>query len=191
MRTSNIERETEETNISAKVNLDGKGQSKIDTPIAFFSHMLTSFATHSLIDLQIKANGDLKHHIIEDTAICLGEALRKAVNKTPNIKRFGFSSIPMDCSLAQVSVDISGRPYYKIDFNTTGTIIEDCPIEDLEHFIKSLAISLQANVHVQVLYGENDHHKVEAVFKALAVSLRQAFKIDMERKDTPSSKGVL
>jgi imidazoleglycerol-phosphate dehydratase len=148
-------------------------------------------ASHSLIDITARVKGDLKHHIVEDVAICLGEALRKALGDCEGIVRFGFAAVPMDCSLVFSAVDLVKRPYAKIDLKFRGKKIEDMPCEDIYHFLETLAFSMQANIHVWTQYGANDHHKAEAAFKALALSLRQATAIDPRRKGIPSSKGVL
>jgi len=163
----------------------------VKTGIGFFDHLLTSFATHSLIDVTAKVKGDLKHHAIEDLAIGLGEALNKALGTREGISRFGYAAVPMDCSLAFAAVDLVKRPYAKIDLKLRGKKIEDMPTEDIYHFLETLATALSANVHVWVEYGSNDHHKAEAALKALALSLRQAVAMDPRRKGVPSSKGVI
>ena len=191
MRTGITERKTRETRISVDVNLDGSGKSDVETPIAFLSHMLASLATHSMMDIKVRAEGDLKHHIAEDTALCLGSAIRKALDESEAISRFGDATVPKDCSLATAAVDLGNRSYWVVDLGTKGPIIEDMPSEDATHFLESLAASLRANIHVKVEYGANDHHRVEAAFKALALSLRQALVIDPRRNGVPSSKGVL
>jgi len=191
LRISEVSRKTSETDVQIKVNLDGTGIANIDTGVEFLNHMLKSLATHSLIDITVQANGDLTHHILEDVAICLGEALLKALGDAAGIRRFGYAIVPMDCSVAFATVDLSRRPYVKADLKLRGKKIEDMPCENIIHFIESLAISLRANVHVWVQYGSNDHHKVEAAFKALALSLRQAISTDPRRRGVPSSKGVL
>ena len=191
MRTAEFSRKTRETEISIKVNLDGKGKAEISTGTAFFDHLVTSLATHSLIDITAKVRGDLKHHIIEDVAICLGQALRRALGDEKSITRFGYAVVPMDCSLSVSAVDLAKRPYAKIDLKLRGKKIEDMKCEDIYHFLETLATSLQANLHLWVQYGSNDHHKTEAAFKALALSLRQAVTVDPRRKGIPSSKGVI
>ena len=192
MRTSKASRKTRETEVSVKVNLDAEGKAEIDTGVAFLDHMVTSLATHSLIDIKAQAKGDLMHHIVEDVAICLGEALRKALGDGKGIHRFGYAIVPMDCSLAFSAVDLAKRPYAKIDLKLEGRTIEDMPCEDICHFLETLASSLGANLHLWVQYGVSDHHKVEAAFKALALSLKQAASIEPRRKEAvPSSKGVI
>src|SRR5271157_454289 len=174
MRTEEVYRKTKETEVQVKVNLDGEGKANIATGVPFLDHMLTSLATHSLIDITASVKGDLVHHCVEDLAISLGEALNKALGTREGIARFGNSAAPMDCSLAFAAVDLVKRPYFKIDLKLRGKKVEEMPTEDIVHFFESFATSLQANVHVFVQYGNNDHHKAEAAVKALALSLRQA-----------------
>jgi imidazoleglycerol-phosphate dehydratase len=191
MRTGEVYRKTRETEVRVKVNLDSEGKANVNTGVSFLDHMLTSLATHSLIDINATVKGDLRHHAVEDLAICLGEALNKALGNREGIIRFGNAAAPMDCSLAFAAVDLVKRPYFKIDLKLRGKKIEDMPTEDINHFLETLATSLQANVHVFVQYGSNDHHKAEAAVKALALSLRQAIALDQRRKGVPSSKGVI
>jgi imidazoleglycerol-phosphate dehydratase len=191
MRKDEVYRKTKETEVSVKVNLDGEGKAIADTGVPFLDHMVTSLATHSMIDITAKVKGDLKHHSVEDLAIGLGEALNKALGTREGIARFGYAAAPMDCSLAFAAIDLVKRPYFKVDLKLRGKKIEDMPTEDINHFFESLATSLCANVHVFVQYGSNDHHKAEAAVKALALSLRQAVAIDPKRKGVPSSKGVI
>jgi imidazoleglycerol-phosphate dehydratase len=191
MRKDEVYRKTKETEVNVKVNLDGSGKVEVETGVPFLDHMVTSLATHSMIDISAKVRGDLSHHSVEDLAICLGEALNKALGARKGITRFGFAAAPMDCSLAFATVDLVTRPYFKIDLKLRGKKIENMPTEDINHFFESLATSLCANVHVYVQYGSNDHHKAEASVKALALSLRQAIALDPRRKGVPSSKGVI
>jgi len=191
MRVDEVYRKTRETEVRVKVNLDSEGNANVNTGVSFLDHMLTSLATHSLIDITATVKGDLRHHAVEDLAICLGEALNKALGNREGIIRFGNATAPMDCSLAFAAVDLVKRPYFKIDLKLRGKKIEDMPTEDINHFLETLATSLQANVHVFVQYGSNDHHKAEAAVKALALSLRQAIALDPRRKGVPSSKGVI
>jgi len=191
MRKDEVYRKTKETEVSVKVNLDGEGKVDASTGVPFLDHMVTSLATHSMIDITAKVKGDLRHHSVEDLAIGLGEALSKALGIREGIARFGYSAAPMDCSLAFAAVDLVKRPYCKVNLKLRGKKIEDMPTEDINHFFESLATSLCANVHVYVQYGSNDHHKAEAAVKALALSLRQAVALDPRRKGVPSSKGVI
>jgi imidazoleglycerol-phosphate dehydratase len=191
MRVDEVYRKTRETEVLVKVNLDSEGKAEVNTGVSFLDHLLTSLATHSLIDVTAKVKGDLKHHAIEDLAICIGEALNKALGNREGITRFGSAAVPMDCSLAFAAVDLVKRPYAKIDLKLRGKKIEDMPTEDIYHFLETLATALSANIHVWVEYGNNDHHKAEAAVKALALSLKQAVALDPRRKGIPSSKGVI
>ena len=191
MRIEEVYRKTKETEVTAKVNLDGEGKCDITTGVAFFDHLLTSFSTHSIIDVTAKVKGDLKHHSIEDLAIGLGEALSKALSNREGIVRFGFAAVPMDDSLAFAAVDLVKRPYAVINLKLKGKKVEDMATEDIVHFFETLATSLCANIHVWTEYGGNDHHKAEAAVKALALSLKQAVAMDPRRKGIPSSKGAM
>jgi imidazoleglycerol-phosphate dehydratase len=191
MRKEEVYRKTKETEVKVQVNIDGEGKVAVNTGVPFLDHMLTSLATHSLIDITASVNGDLVHHSVEDLAIGLGEALNKALGTREGITRFGSAAAPMDCSLAFAAVDLVKRPYFKIDLKLRGKKVEEMPTEDINHFFESLATALQANVHIFVEYGSNDHHKAEAATKALALSLRQATAMDPRRKGVPSSKGVI
>jgi imidazoleglycerol-phosphate dehydratase len=191
LRIGEVSRKTSETDIYAKVRLEGSGTAEADTGVDFLDHMLKSLATHSLIDVTVKARGDLTHHILEDVAICIGGAIQQALGDAKGIRRFGYAIVPMDCSVAVAAVDLANRPYVKIDLKLRGKKIEDMPCENIYHFLETLAMALRANVHVWIQYGSNDHHKVEAAFKALALSLRQAVSIDPRRSGVPSSKGAL
>jgi imidazoleglycerol-phosphate dehydratase len=191
MRTNEVYRKTRETEVRVKVKLDAEGKADVKTGVSFFDHLLTSLATHSLIDVAAKVTGDLKHHSIEDLAICLGEAMNKALGDREGITRFGSAAVPMDGSLAFAAVDLVKRPFAKIDLKLRGKKIEDMPTEDIYHFLETLTTALSANVHLWVEYGRNDHHKAEAAIKALALSLKQAVALDPRRKGVPSSKGVI
>ncbi|MGD0329088.1 MAG: imidazoleglycerol-phosphate dehydratase HisB [Nitrososphaeria archaeon] len=191
MRTSTVERKTKETEIKIKLNIDGDGKTNIDTSIRFLDHLLCELAVHSYIDLEIKAKGDLSHHIVEDVAITLGEALRQALGDRNGIKRFGYSIVPMDDALALVSIDLVTRQFSDIELDLWSGQIEDMASEDIPHFIETLANSLKFTLHVNVLRGTNNHHKVEAVFKGLALSLSEAWEVDRKRKGIPSSKGKM
>jgi len=191
LRTSTFERKTSETEITTSVNLDGRGKSNVSTGIKYLDHMLTSLSTHSLIDIDLQAKGDLIHHIAEDVALCLGKCIGDALGDRSGIMRFGSISIPMDDALASASVDLVKRPYAVVDLQMSEQNIEDMATEDVLHFFQSLATSLPANIHLRVEYGENQHHKVEALFKALAVALRQAISNDPRRDTLPTSKGLI
>jgi imidazoleglycerol-phosphate dehydratase len=191
MRVEKVYRKTKETEVKVSVNLDGEGKAMINSGVPFLDHLLTSFATHSLIDIDASVSGDLAHHCIEDLAIGLGEALNKALGTRENITRFGNATVPMDCSLSFAAIDLVKRPYFLINLKFKGRKIEEMQTEDINHFYETLTNSLQANVHLFTMYGSNDHHKAEAATKALALSLRQAVTVDPRRNGIPSSKGVI
>ncbi len=154
--------------------------------------MLSTLATHSLIDLEVKAEGELEHHVVEDVALALGQALNKALGDRTGIRRFGDAIVPMDDALAIAAVDLVRRPFASIQLQIERTMVEDAPREDLEHFLPSLSTSLEATVHVKVLEGRNDHHKLEAAVKAFATALGSAIAVDSRRAQVaPSSKGVM
>jgi len=192
-RTSTIKRTTKETDISASVNLDGTGKISVNTGISFLDHLITSFAKHSMMDLQVKAKSrdKIEHHLIEDTAIAIGSAVDKALGNRAGITRFSFASVPMDESLAQASLDLVKRPFQKIDLKIKRNSIEGMSKEDIEHFFQSLTQNLNSCVHLSVKYGENDHHKIESAIKSLAVALRIASSADKKQKGIPSTKGAM
>jgi imidazoleglycerol-phosphate dehydratase len=194
MRQATVERTTRESSIKLSLNVDGSGKAQIDTGIGFLDHMLTLLAGHGLFDLDVKAAGDLhvdEHHTAEDTLICLGKAFDQALGDRRGIVRTAHSYVPMDESLALVAVDLSGRPYcvFNAEFVTPrlGTLGTDL----IFHLFESFAIHARMNLHAQVLYGRNDHHKVEALFKGLARALDGATQLDARRQDVPSTKGTL
>lgn len=193
-RTAQIKRETNETNISVELNLDGTGKYSIKTGIGFLDHMLELFSKHSLIDLKINAKGDLnvdEHHSIEDIGICLGQALKKALGEKKGIQRYGFL-LPMDESLAEVSLDLGGRSYLVWNANFKREKIGDMPTELFEDFFRAISDNLGANLHINLKYGRNEHHMAEAIFKAFARALRFAVSEDERVKDLlPSTKGKL
>ncbi|MEM1657754.1 MAG: imidazoleglycerol-phosphate dehydratase HisB [Candidatus Jordarchaeales archaeon] len=192
MREATVSRKTAETSVKVRVNLDGKGESQVDTGIPFLDHMLKTLSKHSMIDIHVEAKGDLKHHLIEDVGITLGEALLKALGGKEGIFRFGSCMVPMDDALVSVALDCGGRPYARIDLKLRGEEVEDVKAEDVVHFLTSFANAARINLHVNVMCGENDHHKVEATFKALAVALRKAIEVDSRRAgEVPSVKGEL
>lgn len=192
MRSTTIERITNEVNIFLEINLDGQGKSTIKTGIKFFDHMLTTLAKHGLFDLKLMAEGDLLHHTIEDVALVLGEAFTELLAQKKGIRRFGSAYVPMDDALARTVIDFSGRPYFKLDLQLQQVAIEDMKSEDIQHFFESFALAAKANLHLTVLYGQNEHHKVEAGMKALALAIREAVAFEPRLKDQiPSAKGVL
>jgi imidazoleglycerol-phosphate dehydratase len=192
MRKVEATRKTKEVDITLELDVDGKGNTDVETGIKFLDHILVTLAKHGLFDLKVKADGDLKHHISEDVALVLGEALNKATNKGKGIKRFGSAYVPMDEALARAIVDLGGRAYSIRNLRLMQAQIEDLKAEDIEHFFDSLAQAAKANIHVTVLYGNNEHHKIEAAVKALALALRQALTVEPRIGDqVPSAKGVL
>jgi len=191
-RSAVVERKTAETDISLRVDLDGKGPSSVDTGLKFLDHMLNQLVTHGGISLQLRCKGDLEvdeHHTMEDVGIALGEALRQALGDKRGIDRYGFA-LPMDESRALVLLDFGGRSELVWDVEFTREYIGDVPTEMFPHFFKSLASAMQANLYIQAR-GENNHHLAEAVFKAFARSLKQAVRRNVFSYDLPSSKGLL
>lgn len=192
MRRAEIERRTKETHIQVRVSLDGRGSATAQTGVRFLDHILNTLATHSFIDLEVKAEGDLQHHVVEDVALALGQALNKALGDRRGIRRFGDAIVPMNDALALAAVDLVRRPFASIHLQIERTMVEDAPREDLEHFLPSLSTSLEATIHVKVLEGRNDHHKLEAAVKAFATALGSAITIDSRRAEqSPSSKGAM
>ena len=192
MREAKVERKTTEVDIIVELNVDGKGKGKVETGIKFLNHLLITLAKHGLFDLTVKATGELKHHVSEDVAMTLGEALQKTLAKKRGIRRFGSAYVPMDDSLARAAVDLGGRAYSSLDLKLSQPQIEDLKTEDIEHFLDSFTQASKANLHLTVLYGSNDHHKIEAAVKALALALRQAVTLEPRIGDqVPSAKGVL
>jgi imidazoleglycerol-phosphate dehydratase len=190
-RVAETVRTTRETRVAATVDIDGTGATRVKTAVPFLDHLLVTLGTHSLIDVEVEATGDLTHHIVEDVALTLGNALSKALGNREGIMRFGAAVVPMDEASAIASVDLARRPFSVIELELKDSAIEGLKSEDTSHFLASLATSLEANLHVKVLYGGNDHHKVEAAFKALALSLRQACNFDAKRSGPPSTKGAM
>jgi imidazoleglycerol-phosphate dehydratase len=191
MRESKITRKTNETDIELKISLDGTGNTDINTGIAFFDHMLNSFAKHGSFDLMVKARGDLSvddHHTVEDVGITLGSALKKALGEKKGIERFGEARIPMDEALATVVLDLSGRSYLVFEAVFAKQSIGGFNTQNTRHFFESLVSNAGINAHMTVI-GENDHHKIEALFKAIAVALKRAVRIS--GTGVPSTKGVL
>lgn len=193
-RTSTITRKTNETDIAVELNLDGAGTSDLDTGVGFFDHMLNLLARHAIFDLDVTAKGDLhvdSHHTVEDVGICLGMALEKALGTKEGINRYGWASVPMDETLANVALDLSGRPAFVFNVNFTGPLIGTFPVELVEEFFKSIANVAKMNLHINVPYGTNNHHIAEAIFKCFARALRIAVSIDPRQTGVPSTKGSL
>ncbi len=192
-RTSKIKRTTKETDVTVSVNLDGQGKTSVTTGISFLDHLITAFGKHSMMDLQVKSKSvdKIEHHLIEDTAITIGSAVDKALGNRSGIVRFSYASVPMDESLAEASIDLVKRPYSKISLSLKRSKIEDMSKEDIEHFVQSLLQNLNSCIHLTVKYGENDHHKIEAAIKSLAVALRIASSKDKKQKGIPSTKGAM
>ena len=195
MRTANVIRKTKETNISCEINIDGSGQNKISTGIGFFDHMLEIFSHHSLIDLNLKANGDTHvdfHHTVEDTAYVLAEAINKSIGEKKGINRYGFFYVPMDECLSRCVIDFSGRPELVWKVNLGLEKIGEMDTELFLEFFKAFTNEAKCNLHIENIYGQNNHHIIESCFKAFAKSYRIAVEIDQKRNNQiPSSKGVL
>ena len=192
-RKASIKRNTKETSVSVSVNLDGSGKTSIKTGINFLDHLIISFGTHGMMDLKVdaKSNDGIEHHLIEDTAITIGQTIDKALSSRSGITRFSYASVPMDESLAEASIDLVKRPFWKLTLLIKRNKIEDVTKEDLEHFFQSLLQNLNSCIHLTVKYGDNDHHKVEAAIKSLAVALRNASSLDKKQKGIPSTKGSM
>jgi len=185
-RTAQIKRQTKETSVLASVNLDGTGKISANTGISFLDHLIISFGKHSMIDLSVKAKSldNIEHHLIEDTAITIGSCIDKALGNRAGITRFGYSSVPMDDSLSEASIDLVKRQYGKLSLSMKRNQIEGISKEDIEHFFQSLIQNLNSCIHVSVKYGENDHHKVESAIKSLAVAFRLASTRDKNKKES-------
>ena len=195
MRKAEINRKTNETSISVKIELDGEGRSQISTGIGFFDHMLEQLSKHSLIDIKINADGDLNvddHHTVEDTGVALGKALKEALTSKVGIRRYGSCLLPMDDALIQSALDISGRAHldWNLSFSTTKIGLFD--VELVKEFFNAFCLNSGVTLHVNMISGLNSHHIAEATFKSVAQSLRHAVEIDSRREaDIPSTKGVL
>jgi len=195
MRQATVERKTKETSIRATVDLDGKGEYTVSTGIGFLDHMLEQLSRHSLIDLEVKAEGDLHidfHHTTEDTGIAIGEAVSKALGDRTGIRRYGEATVPMDETLSRIALDASNRPYliWRVEFSKPK--LGDMDTELFKEWFQAFAQAAGLTLHVENLYGENNHHIVESCYKGLARALRQAIEIDPRKADAvPSTKGVL
>ena len=193
-RTREISRKTRETQISVSLNLDGSGQANISTGVGFFDHMLDHLARHGMLDLTVQATGDLHidaHHTVEDVSLVLGSAIQQALGDKRGIYRYGWASVPMEDTLANVALDLSGRPAFVFNARFPTPKIGEFDVELVHESLRSLANTAGMNLHVNVPYGTNSHHIAEAIFKALAKSLRQAVAMDPQSHEIPSTKGIL
>ena len=195
MRTAKANRKTKETDISCEINIDGTGQNEISTGVGFFDHMLEIFSHHSLIDLKLKAEGDIHvdfHHTVEDVAYVLAEAINQAIGEKKGINRYGFFYIPMDESLSRTVIDFSGRPEFVWKVNLGLKKIGEMDTELFHEFFKAFCNASKCNLHIENFYGDNNHHIIESCFKSFARSIRQALTVDERIKNIiPSSKGTL
>jgi imidazoleglycerol-phosphate dehydratase len=194
-RTATVSRKTAETNIALSLEIDGRGMAKIDTGVAFFDHMLTLFAKHGLFDLTVKAKGDTDvdyHHTVEDVGLVLGQAFKEALGDKIGIKRYGFFLLPMDESLARIAIDVGGRPLLVYNAEAPTMFVRDFNIVLVKEFCRAFSNALGANLHVQLIYGEEPHHVAEAIFKCLARALDAATQIEPRAADLlPSTKGKI
>ena len=195
MRTAGISRKTKETSIKATLNIDGKGEYKIDTPIGFFTHLLESFAKHGLFNITLDVRGDLnvdQHHTVEDTGLILGQAFHKALGSKKGINRAGYFIFPMDDALAIVALDISGRPFCQLEGNLKRRFCGDLDTDLIEDFLYGFSIGLRANITANIEKGRSDHHKMEALFKAFGKAMKAACSLDKRAlEELPSTKGLL
>ena len=191
-RTAKMERITKETSIMAEVKIEGTGKTTVKTSLPFIEHLITTIGKHSMIDiiLTAKSNDGIVHHLVEDVSITLSQTIDKALCDRSKITRFGYAIIPMDESLAYVSIDLVKRQFCNVQLKLNRDV-EGILREDLEHFLRSLAQNLNACIHIKVKYGVNDHHKIESAIKAFAVALRMATSIDKQREGVPSTKGAM
>ena len=193
-RIASVIRKTKETDISVKLIIDGTGKADIETGIGFFDHMLEAFAKHGLFDLEVKVKGDLNvdgHHTVEDTGIVLGQALLQAIGDKKGIRRYGSEILPMDESLVLAAVDLCGRPYFVMDAAFTSPMVGDFDTQLVNEFFYAVSYSAMMNIHLRVLTGSNDHHKIEAMFKAFAKAVDTATMVDPRITDVLSTKGAL
>ncbi|MBR1588607.1 MAG: imidazoleglycerol-phosphate dehydratase HisB [Kiritimatiellae bacterium] len=194
MRTAEIERNTKETKIKLALNLDGSGAGEIDTGIGFFNHMLELLKKHALVDLTVKAEGDLDvdyHHTVEDVGLVLGQALNRALGERRGITRYGFASVPMDEALCETSVDLGGRPFLVFSSGKKHLMVRDFEVKLLEEFFRAVSVEGRLNIHLREICGDEAHHVCEGLFKSFARALRQAVSADPRETGVPSSKGVL
>jgi imidazoleglycerol-phosphate dehydratase len=193
-RTAAIERNTKETRIKLELALDGEGKGVIDTGIGFFNHMLELLKKHALIDLSVKAEGDLDvdyHHTVEDVGLVFGQALNAALGDRKGIVRYGFASVPMDEALCETSLDLGGRPFLVMLSPMKHMFVKDFEVKLVEEFFRAVSVESRSNIHLRQIYGDEAHHVCEGLFKSFARALRQAFSIDPRETGVPSSKGVI
>jgi len=194
-RKTSFQRKTKETNIKIELNLDGKGKTEIKTPIPFLSHLLDNFGRHGLFDLKIKAQGDIEidqHHTVEDIGIVLGEAFKKALGGKKGINRAGYFVFPLDEALSVVAIDISGRAFLNFDCKFKKEKIGDLDSDLIKEFFWGFVRHLEATLHIRVLYGENEHHKAESIFKAFGKAMKTACSKEKRTlKELPSTKGLI
>ena len=191
-RESIIKRETKETNINLELNIDGRGRWEMNTGIRMFDHLLSQLAQHGLFDIKISATGVDQHHLVEDVAICLGKALGEALGEKRGIIRMADAAVPMDDALAMVVVDLSGRGYHVLDLPFSDNDMAGFPTDLIRHFLEAFAIEARLNLHAKIAYGTNDHHKAEALFKALGRALDKATRIDERISgELPTTKELL
>ncbi len=193
-RVAEVTRKTQETDIKVLLNLDGSGASNITTGIGFFDHMLQGFTKHGFYDMDVTVNGDLNvdgHHTVEDTGIVLGQAISKALGDKKGIKRYGSMILPMDETLVMCAIDLCGRPYFVMDAEFTAPMVGDFDTQLVKEFFYAVSYSAAMNLHIKVLNGSNDHHKIEAIFKAFAKALDEASMIDSRIEGVLSTKGAL
>ena len=194
MRKATVKRETKETKISVSLNLDGSGKGTVETGIGFFNHMLELLKKHALIDLTVKATGDLDvdyHHTVEDVGLVLGQALNEALGDRKGIVRYGFASIPMDEALCETSIDLGGRPFVVMVSGKKHMMVRDFEVKLVEEFFRAVSVEGRLNVHLREIYGDEAHHVCEGLFKSFARALRQAVAKDPREKGVPSSKGKI
>ena len=194
MRKATVKRETKETKITVSLNLDGSGKGTVETGIGFFNHMLELLKKHALIDLTVKATGDLDvdyHHTVEDVGLVFGQALNEALGDRKGIVRYGFASIPMDESLCETSIDLGGRPFVVMVSGKKHMMVRDFEVKLVEEFFRAVSVEGRLNVHLREIYGDEAHHVCEGLFKSFARALRQAVAKDPREKGVPSSKGKI
>ena len=194
MRKATVKRETKETKISMSLNLDGSGKGTVETGIGFFNHMLELLKKHALIDLTVKATGDLDvdyHHTVEDVGLVFGQALNEALGDRKGIVRYGFASIPMDEALCETSIDLGGRPFVVMVSGKKHMMVRDFEVKLIEEFFRAVSVEGRLNVHLREIYGDEAHHVCEGLFKSFARALRQAVAKDPREKGVPSSKGKI